>query len=157
LKIENQYTIQFKGLKEGVHDFSFSIGKPFFEAFEYLAIPDGELDVQVELIKKTNFLELTVDLKGDMQVQCDRCLEYFSMPVEYQGHLVVRFSAEEKEPDEDVIFLHPEDYQIDLKHYLYECLSLNIPIRKVHPDLPNGAPGCDPEMLNTLNEYLITE
>jgi len=157
LKIENQYIIQFKGLKEGDHSFSFSIDKPFFEAFEYLAVPDGHVEVQVELTKKAAFLELEVDLSGTMQVQCDRCLEYFELPVIYSGHLVVRVSESEKEPDEEVIWLLPEDYQLDLSHYLYECLSLSLPIRKVHPDLPNGIPGCDPEMLNKLNEYLIIE
>jgi uncharacterized metal-binding protein YceD (DUF177 family) len=102
-------------------------------------------------------MELGITLSGEMQVQCDRCLEYFGLPVDYTGHLVVRFSETEKEPDEEVVYLHPDAFEIDLKHYLYECLSLNIPIRKVHPDLENGDPGCDPEMLKKLSEYLITE
>ena len=157
MKIENQYIIQFKGLKEGVHDFSFSIDKPFFEAFEYLAVPDGHIEVHAELTKKSSFLELDVDLTGIMQVQCDRCLEYFELPVDYSGHLMVRFSESEKDPDEEVIWLKPEEYKLDLSHYFYEFLSLSLPIRKVHPDLPNGEPGCDPEMLKKLNEYLISE
>jgi len=157
LKIENQYIIHFKGLKEGVHDFSFAVGKPFFESYEHLEIPDGHVDVQVELTRKVNFLELAVVLNGEIQVQCDRCLEYFGLPVSYNGHLVVRFSDTEKEPDDEVIFLHPEDSQINLKHYLYECISLSIPIRKVHPDLPDGASGCDPDMLKRLSDMLIEE
>jgi uncharacterized protein len=155
LKIDSQYIIQFKGLKEGVHEFSFSIDKPFFEAFEYLAVPDGQVDVSIVLDRKNTFLDLSVDLNGTIQVQCDRCLEYFGLFVDYQGHLVVRFSESEKEPDEDVMWIHPDEYKLDLKHYLYECLSLSIPIRKVHPDLPDGEPGCDPEMLGKLDEYLI--
>ncbi len=156
MKIEHLYTIQFKGLKEGVHDFSFLIEKPFFETFEYLAVPDGKIAVQVELNKKTTFMEFAIKLTGVMQVQCDRCLGYFDYSVDYHGNLVVRFSETEKEPDDEVIFMHPDDHQINLTHYLYECLSLSIPIRKIHPDLPNGESGCDPEMLKKLNEYLIT-
>jgi uncharacterized metal-binding protein YceD (DUF177 family) len=155
LKIDSQYIIQFKGLKEGVHEFLFSIDKPFFEAFEYLAVPDGQVEVRVVLDRKNTFLDLSIDLKGVMQVQCDRCLDYFGLPVDYQGHLVVRFSESEKEPDEDVMWIHPDEYELDLKHYYYECLSLSIPIRKVHPDLPGGEPGCDPDMLGKLDEYLI--
>lgn len=157
MKIENQYIIQFKGLKEGIHVFLFTLDKPFFEAFEYLAVPDGKVEVRVELVKKPGHMELTVDLSGEIQVQCDRCLEYFPLLVVYTGRLVVKFSETVKEPDEEVIFLHPDDYQLDLKHYLYECLSLSVPIRKVHPDLPDGTPGCDQEMLKKLNEYLIEE
>jgi len=157
LKIENQYIIQFKGLKEGVHNFTFYIDKPFFEAFEHLEIPDGNLQVGVGLNKNSGFLELNIDLSGNIQVQCDRCLEFFSLPLVYSGHLVVRFSETEKEPDEEVVFLHPEDSQLNLRHYLYECISLSIPIRKVHPDLPDGETGCDPEMLKRLNEMLIKD
>jgi len=155
LKIDAQYIIQFKGLKEGVHDFSFTIDKPFFEAFEYLSIPDGLVKVKVELDKKTTFLDLNISLRGEIQVQCDLCLDYFSLPIRYNGQIVVRFSETEKEPDEEVIWLHPDEHELNLKHYLYECISLSIPIRKVHPDLPDGEPGCDPDMLKKLNEYLI--
>jgi uncharacterized metal-binding protein YceD (DUF177 family) len=155
LKIDNEYIIQFKGLKEGVHDFAFTIEKPFFEAFEYLTVPDGHVNVKVVLNKMSAFLDLDFNLKGEMQVQCDRCLEYFDLPVDYNGHLVVRFSETEKDPDEEVIWIHSDEYELDLKHYLYECLSLSIPIRKVHPDLPDGESGCNPEMLKKLDEYLI--
>jgi uncharacterized protein len=157
LKIENQYIIHFKGLKEGVHDFAFTMGKPFFEAFEQLDIPDGNVTVTIELNKKLNFLELAVHLLGDVQAQCDRCLGYFALPVAYNGQLTVVFSETEKEPDDEVIYLHPEDHQLNLNHYLYECISLSIPIRKVHPDLPAGEPGCDPEMLKRLNEILVKD
>jgi uncharacterized metal-binding protein YceD (DUF177 family) len=157
LKSENQYIIHFKGLKEGVHDFVFNIGKPFFEAFEYLEIPDGNIAVNIELIKKIIFLELFIDLSGNIQVPCDRCLDYFNLPIACNGHLVVRFSETEKEQDDEVIYLHPEDHQLDLRHYLYECISLNLPIRKVHPDLPGGESGCDPEMIKKISEHLIRE
>ncbi len=157
MKIENQYIIHFKGLKEGVHDFSFSVDKPFFESYEHLDVPDGHVDVHIELTRKTNFLDLSVDLNGEIQVQCDRCLEYFGLPVSYSGQLVVRFSETEKDPDDEVIFLHPEESQINLKHYLYECICLSIPMRKVHPDLPGGASGCDPDMLKRLSDLLIED
>ncbi len=157
MKIENQYIIHFKGLKEGVHNFAFAIEKPFFEAYDHLEIPDGNVEVKVELVRKTSFLDLTVDLSGQLQAQCDRCLEYFSLPVSYAGHLVVRFSETDREPDDEIIYLHPEDSRLDLRHYLYECISLSLPMRKVHPDLPNGETGCDPEMLKRLDEMLIKE
>ena len=157
MKIENQYIIHFKGLKEGVHAFTFHLGKAFFESHEHLEVPDGAVDVQVELVRNAAFLELSVGMSGFVQVQCDRCLEYFNLPVSYEGHLVVRFSETEQEPDEEVIYLHPEDYELKLAHYLYECISLSIPLRKIHPDLPDGKSGCDPEMLKRLNEILIKE
>jgi uncharacterized protein len=157
LKIENQYIIHFKGLKEGVHDFAFTIDRPFFESYEQLEIPDGSVAVSIELIKKVNLIELFVDLSGNILVPCDRCLGLFYLPLACKGHLVVSFTETGKEPDEEVLYLHPEDHQLNLKHYLYECIRLGIPLRKVHRDLPGGETGCDSEMLKKLSEHLIQE
>ena len=157
MKIENQYIIHFKGLKEGIHVFSFSIDRAFFELFEHLDIPDGQLTVTVHMHKKNSFMELGIALSGKVQVQCDRCLEYFELPVEFEGQLIIRFSETEKEPLEDIVFLHPEEDRIDLKHYLYESISLSLPIRKVHPDLADGREGCNREMLEKLKEHLIRD
>jgi uncharacterized metal-binding protein YceD (DUF177 family) len=157
LKFENQYIVHFKGLKEGVHDFDFIIEKPFFEEFEHLEVPEGQVKVHLLLTRKTNLLELELSLKGRMMVACDRCLDYFEIPVDFSGQLLVKFSENPQEEDDEVIFLHPDESRLDLKHYLYECLSLSIPFRKIHPDLPNGESGCDPEMIRKLNDLLIED
>ncbi len=155
MKIENKYTIQFKGLKEGVHEFEFILGRPFFEEFERLEVQDGKVAAGITLERKTSLLNLEIHLRGDILVTCDRCLENFWMDVDYLGHLVVQFSEREQEGNDEIIYLHPEEYELDLKHFMYECISVSIPYRKVHPDLPNGESGCDPEMLGKL-ESLIT-
>lgn len=157
LKIENQYIIQFKGLKEGVHSFEYDIGRPFFEEYPNLDAPNGDISVKVSLTKKVHFMEISIAISGDLLVQCDRCLEYFSMPVSYDGFFVARFSEEEEEIVDEVIILHPDEHQIDLKHYLYECISLAIPMRKVHPDLPDGRAGCNKEMLDRLSRHMTVE
>ena len=156
MKFENQYIIHFKGLKEGVHDFEFVIDKPFFEEFEHLEVPEGKVSVKVTLSKKTGFMELELALSGLIRVQCDRCLDYFALPVEYVGQLLVKFGDAE-ETDDEVIFLDPEEHRLELKQTLYECISVSIPYRKVHPDLPNGDSGCNPEMIKKLREHLIKD
>lgn len=156
MKSEDRYGIQFKGLKEGIHDFEFIIGKPFFDEFSRLEVADGKVMAHVSLNRKISFLDLDIRLTGSIRVNCDRCLEPFDMETDYTGHLVVRFSDKDEEGDDELIFLHPEDHTLDLKHYLYECISVSIPYRKVHPDLPGGEPGCDPEMLKKLNELIIS-
>jgi len=155
LKIENQYIIQFTGLKEGVHHFDFILSGLFFEEFDQLEVPDGNVTVHVVLDKGSSFMDLDVALSGTLRVQCDRCLDYFGMDVSYTGHLVVKFGVPEEEGDGEILFLSPEDHQIDLKHYLYECVSLSIPYRKVHPDRQNGESGCDPGMLEKLKNHLV--
>jgi len=155
LKIENRYSIQFKRLKEGVHEFEFILGKPFFEEFEHLEVKDGKVVAGITLERKTSLLDLDIRLQGDILVICDRCLGDLWMDVDYSGHLVVQFTENEKEGNDEIIYLHPEEYQLDLKHYLYECVSVSKPYRNVHPDLPGGVSGCDPEMLGKLESLII--
>ena len=157
LNFENQYIIHFKGLSEGVHLFEYNIGRSFFEEYLSLDVPDGNISVKVSLTKKVHFMEISIALSGNMMVQCDRCLDYFSMTVSYDGFLMARFGEEEEDAHDEVIVLHPEEHQIDLKHYLYECISLAIPMRKVHPDLPDGTSGCNKEMLDKLGRHMILE
>ena len=157
LKFENQYIVQFKGLKEGVHDFEFIIGKPFFTEFESLEVPDGMLAAHVVITRKPAFLDLDIKLSGSLQVLCDRCLGYFEMDADFTGHLVVRFSEQVEEGDDEIVILNPEDHQLDMKHYFYECISVSLPYRKVHPDLPGGESGCDPDMLKKLKDLLIED
>jgi uncharacterized metal-binding protein YceD (DUF177 family) len=54
-----------------------------------------------------------------------------------------------------VVWIAPESGQLDLSQYLYEYAMLSLPIRKVHPDLPGGKPGCNPEMLNLLKNFSV--
>jgi uncharacterized metal-binding protein YceD (DUF177 family) len=51
--------------------------------------------------------------------------------------------------DDSIIVIHPDSYQIDVSHPIYEFLTLALPLRTVHAE---GQ--CNQEMLDTLNKYL---
>jgi uncharacterized metal-binding protein YceD (DUF177 family) len=153
LKLVNQYIIPFKGLKEGEHRYDFEIGEAFFEEFSSFEIKTGLLIVHVLLHKKSNFLKLEISLNGKLEIQCDRCLEYFSFSVEHRGDLFVKFKEEAEEPDDQVIYLHPNDDLLDLTQYFIDSVGLSIPIQKVHPDNDDGSSGCNQEMLDRLDEH----
>ena len=51
--------------------------------------------------------------------------------------------------DDSIIVIHPDSYQIDVQHPIYEFLTLVLPLRTVHAE---GQ--CNQEMLETLNKYL---
>lgn len=153
LKVGNQYIIPFKGLKEGKHDFGFEIGDEFFEANDELSIPGGNLIANIVLQKKSNFLDLDVELKGTVEVECDRCTEFFSYPLSFKGRLVVKFKEESDVPDDEIMFLHPGTDLLDLNQYFFDCIGLSIPIQKFHPDKENGSAGCDEKILKILDNY----
>ena len=153
LKSDNQYIIRFKGLKEGIHNFRFDIKKRFFTEFSEIEARDGNLEVLIKLNRKADFLMLNITIKGTLFVQCDRCLEYFDYPVKYKDIVLVKFSENNAEQSDELIILNPNETELDLKQYLYECISLNIPYRKIHPETKDGKSLCKKEMIDKINEF----
>ena len=134
--------IAFKGLKPGTYDYGFALDGALFRAFESPEIKDGSLQAAVRMERTESQLTLDVTVEGRVVVPCDRCLEDCTLPVAYEGRLLVRFADEPAEYDGDVLWLHPSEEEVDLAQYLYESVVLSLPYRRVHPE---GA--CDAEML----------
>ena len=140
--IAKEYSIAYKGLKNGVHDFDFKVGRELFEAFGSTEIKDGACDVAVRLDRAETMLALDVKIEGGVVVACDRCLEDCRVPVRFDGRLLVKFSDEIREYDGEVLWLSPAETEVDLSKYIYESIVLSLPYQRVHPD---GE--CDPDML----------
>lgn len=153
MKVVNQYIIPFAGLKEGVHEFDFEIGNAFFEEYSSLNIKTGSVMASVNLEKKSSFFELEVTMTGNLEIQCDRCLEYFEFPLLFSGELYVKFNESDEAEDEKVIFLHPNDDSLNLEQYFIDCIGLSIPIQKFHPDNESGETSCNSEMLDKIDEH----
>lgn len=147
------YNILFKGLKEGSHVFDFQIGDSFFEHFENSLINQAAVKVQVTLEKHSSFLALQIRLEGTVRLMCDRCLDWYDQPVEDQETVFVKFGETESEEGDDVIWILPEEYQINVAQLIYEYISISVPLKHVHPDRKDGKSGCDPEMLEKLEKY----
>ena len=157
MKTGNQYIIAFKGLKEGSHDFVFNIGKSFIEDYEFFEARDGKLEVKVSMVKKATHLAFTLVISGFIEVQCDRCLDFFPLEIAFNGDLYAKFSETTGESDGEIIILDPEESEIDLRQYIFESIGLSIPYRKVHPPDRNNEPSCNIEMLARLGEHLVPE
>ena len=137
-----RYSIAYKGLKNGHHEFRFAVDRSLFEAFENTEIKDGKCEVQVDLDRSEAQLTLDVAISGYVVVACDRCLEDCRVPIDFEGQLLVRFSEEVREYDGEVLWLLPGEESVDLAQYIYESIVLSLPYQRVHPE---GE--CNPEML----------
>ncbi len=138
----NDYKIAFRGLKNGDHDFEFSISDALFEAFENPEVKGGNGVARVRLDKSETQLVCDVEIEAEVVVPCDRCLEDCTIAVDYAGRLVVKFSEEELEYDGEVMWLFPGEAEVNLAHYIYESIILSLPYQRVHPE---GE--CDPAMV----------
>ncbi len=149
LKSKREYIISFVGLKLGFHDFDFEIDDAFFEKYEYSMIQKGELKAHLQLEKKeTMFIALfTVD--GFIHTTCDRCTDDLKLPIHGEFQLIYKFGHEESH-DENLIVLHPDEYQLDVSDAIYELIIISLPNKVTHPQ---GA--CNPEMMELINQHSI--
>lgn len=141
MDVTKRYSIAYKGLKNGLHDFDFKVGRELFEAFGNTEIKDGDCDVHVRLDRAETMLAADVAVEGGVVVACDRCLEDCRIPVRYEGRLLVKFSDPAGEYDGEVLWLLPGTDEVDLAQYIYESIVLSLPYQRVHPE-----GGCDPAM-----------
>jgi len=146
----SKYKIDFQGLSEGVHEFVFDVDNAFFESIDYSDIQEGTLKTYLVLTKKTQMLELDFKIQGFVNTVCDRCLEELKMPIDFEGQVFVKFSETEQEDTDEVIYLFPGDYELNLSHYIYESIRLSLPLKCVHPEDKDGNSTCNPEMLKKI-------
>lgn len=150
---ENEYVIQYSGLKLGTHSFDFEIGKAFFESFEFSEVENCEVAVKMNMEKSSTMLVLLFDVSGTVEFPCDRCLEPVTIPIEGNYRQVVKFSDfEESNEDDEIIILPTAEYEIDVTKLIYDFIMLSIPLKRAHEE---GA--CDEELVKKLNDFLIEE
>ena len=156
VKSNRQFVIPFKGLKTGKHGFVFNINDKFFDDFEGSEITKAKVYVNIDLIKVVNMIELEFRLKGSVIVTCDRCLDEFEMPVEYDTKLYVKFGDITEEQTDEVVILSYAEGELDITQYIYEYIHLSLPYKRVHPNDEKGRSTCNKDMLKRLNEYAIS-
>lgn len=141
--------IPFIGLKLGSHSFEYDIDAAFFEDIEYSIIHNGKVHVDLVLEKKETMMIGTFSAEGKVSTNCDRCNDPVDVAVRGSYQLVFKFGTEVSD-DETLVILPPEAYEMDVKTYIYELITVSLPVRLLHEE---GA--CNEEMLEALNEYLV--
>lgn len=150
-----KYTIPFKGLNDGIHEFDFTIDQKFFEHFQEEDAYQVDALVKVTLEKKSLVMTLTIELDGEMKVDCDRCLEQFDMMVSGESSVYVKFGEENEELAEDVIVISESVNKLETAQYIYELFALSLPLSFVHPEDEDGDSTCNEEMIQKLNDHSV--
>jgi uncharacterized metal-binding protein YceD (DUF177 family) len=145
-----EYIIPFSGLKEGFHSYDFQVGKKFFEHFDFGEIEEGNVKIDVELEKQTRMLVLSFSMSGYVDLPCDRCGDPLQQELLGESRLFVKFGHEPGEESEDVIVISDRDHQIDISHYIFEFINLQLPFKRIHGE--DGKSSCNPEVLEYLKE-----
>jgi uncharacterized metal-binding protein YceD (DUF177 family) len=115
----------------------------------------------VTIDKKQVLALVDFTFSGKISTLCDRCLEPLTLELEGYNELLVKLADTKDEEngseDMDVIQLAGRDHYLDVSHYLYEYICLQVPYRNIHPDDENGNTSCNPEVLKEMEKHLTQE
>ena len=129
-----QYEIGIQGLSETQHSFDYSFNDEFFGAFENSLVEKGQGSVHLDLLKTETMMTLQFSISGSVELVCDRSLQSFDFPLEIQNNLIVKFGDEEAELDDEIIVIPRDTQRFNVAQYIYEYVSVAIPMKKIHPD-----------------------
>jgi len=153
MKELTQFKIAFSGLKQGIHPFAYDIDQSFFAYFDYDEFWDARLKLDVELIKKSTFIELNLQVDGQVGVHCYVTNEPYMQPIHSSYKFVVRFGEEYNDEQEDILILPYGSHEVDFKQQIYETILLSLPARLVHPGVEDGSLQSD--ILDKLDELSV--
>ena len=144
------YSLPVSGLHDGVHTFTYKVGKEFFQEFEDSAIQDAVLKVVLQLDKRPSLFILDFQIAGTVQTECDRCLQLMDLPIEDEHQLMIKFDGSNPREEADVIYLEPGIKNLQVAKYVYEFIHLSLPISK-YCEMGKGE--CNEEILDILDGY----
>jgi uncharacterized metal-binding protein YceD (DUF177 family) len=146
------YSIQLKTLELGQHEIEYHLDNQFFKDIDGEEFQKGDVNVHVTVVKSASQSELTFLLEGSIIVQCDRCLDEMDLPIKTQGHLIVKLGKEYSDDGDEIVFIPEEQGIINVSWFMYEFISLAIPLKHVHP---YGL--CNKEMSRKLRSHIATD
>lgn len=129
-----EFRVNIVGLSlNKVHHFDYQIGDAFFKRFGQDLISKGSFAANVAINKHETFLEVNFDISGTAELTCDRSLEKFDHPIKTKHLVVFKFGDENREITEEIIMIERDTVSLDLGQFIYEFISLNVPMKKLHP------------------------
>ncbi len=156
MKHNREFEIAWQGLKPGPTICVYELGDQFMEqhgAGE--GMKDWAVKVTMTFDKHEDFFLLKFDIDGKVTVACDRCGDDFDLKLWDEFSLLVKLIGDTEpniEEEDDVIFVHKHETVLDVSEWLYEYIMLSLPIRKMHPETPEGESSCNPVALKLLSQ-----
>jgi uncharacterized protein len=127
------FKVNIIGLSNKVHSFHFDVDNEFFRHYGTGMLSEGSFDVDVELDKRETFIEARFLIKGAAMMVCDRSLDPFRQPMKIDKKIVFKYGDADEELSDEIIMIQRDSDSLELGQYIYEFISLEVPIKKLHP------------------------
>ena len=150
MRPQNDFNIEFAGLKLGHHNFDFDISETFFNDYDYCDFSHAEINIDVALTKKTTIMELNIVARGNVRIKCDLTNEPYDQPIDNNIDLVVKFGNEFNNENDEILIIPHGEHKVNLAQYIYELTVLSVPAKRIHPGVIDGS--LKSEILNILED-----
>ncbi|KOY84763.1 hypothetical protein AD998_00090 [bacterium 336/3] len=129
----NEYKVGIAKLQNKDYYFEWQVGREFFISFEETFVENGSCKVKMTLRKSEALLHLIFDIEGVLELTCDRSLEKFDYPFHTEGVQILRFSDHSEQITDEMELIPRGIAEINVSQYIYELISLAVPMKKLHP------------------------
>jgi len=135
-----KFNIDIYGLSLKQHEYQFEFGNELFNLFEQDIVTSGSGVCNLLLDKSETMIVLDFDVEAKVELTCDVSLKAFDQKIATKKQIMVKFGEEATELDDDVVVMVWDTKTMNVAEYIYQFLLLEIPLKKVHPDLDSDRP-----------------
>ena len=152
-----EFEIAFVGLKPGVHEFRYEVDNRFFANYSQADFTDCQASIILKLEKNTSFMMLKFEIGGSVNVICDRCGNTLTMDLWDEFNMVIKpvenpEEMNESEEDPDIFYISRTESHLHVADWIYEFVSLSIPMQRMCDEQEMGGPQCNKEILAMLKK-----
>lgn len=131
------FDIDIFKLADGDHRYDFEFESSFFGFFEDSLIDKGQGKVTVDLTKTASMISLSIGIDGEVELICDRSLDTFMYPIKEVNEVRLKYGDHWEELSEDLILIPANTQKVDVGQFVYEFVTLAVPMKKLHPRFEN--------------------
>jgi uncharacterized metal-binding protein YceD (DUF177 family) len=91
--------------------------------------------VELEFYRTLHFIQVDIEIKADVELECDRSLELFIYPVEAGYEVIFKVDVKEETEDEHgaVRRFNFSSNTLSIEDEVRDTILLNIPMQALHP------------------------
>jgi len=152
-----EFDIAFVGLKPGLHEYDYEVDSKFFQDYKQTDFSNCQAKIKLTLEKNTSFLMLKFEVGGNMEVVCDRCGNNLGMELWDEFNLIVKLvenpdEMNVTEEDPDIHYISRTESHLHVADWIYEFVTLSIPMQRSCKEEEIGGPQCNKEVLEMLKK-----
>ncbi len=133
--ILKSFEINLTRLENGIHHFQFELVPDFFKTFENNLVKEGFGSASMSMDKSEAIIILNFMIKVNVLLDCDLSLDSYLESLICEKRHIVKFGLTNEELSDEISVIEMGTQALDVSNYIYDYVSLEIPMKKVHPRL----------------------